>query len=247
MKPPLWSRVRDDGHWAAAGLIGGYYFAEGGGGLIFNLAGGGHGSIFGTVAATDPRGRKFTGSGYINCGKLLPATGPFSYVGTIAGLPVFGGDDYKVLVGQGDRATLRVTGTSTLQFFTYSPEGGWNDISLNGIVANDLRWVACSHDGASNRLWCNLGSGSVSAVPRSYSPHLDLTIGTDIEAVTEKRLGTSVILSSVLVYGRALTTSQILDLAADPLLPFRRRQPVFYSVPSGDGSIETPSAMMMGL
>lgn len=48
-------------------------------------------------------------------------------------------------------------------------------------------------------------------------------------------------------YRSALTPSQIFDLTADPLLPFRRRQPVFYSVPSGGGSIETPAAMMMAL
>ena len=50
------------------------------------------------------------------------------------------------------------------------------------------------------------------------------------------------------IYGRVLTPQQIADVSADPLIPFRRRQPVFYSVPSGSGSVvEVPAAMMMGL
>ena len=51
--------------------------------------------------------------------------------------------------------------------------------------------------------------------------------------------------SANMLYWRELTVGQSLDLTADPLLPFRRRQPVYYSVPSG--STETPAAMMMGL
>ena len=55
-------------------------------------------------------------------------------------------------------------------------------------------------------------------------------------------------LSCILAYGnRALLDSQIQDLHADPILPFRRRQPVYYSVPSGGGSDETPAAMMRAL
>ena len=57
----------------------------------------------------------------------------------------------------------------------------------------------------------------------------------------------SVDVAAALLHFRLLTAAQILDLHADPLLPFRRRQPVYYSVPSGGGSIETPAAMMMAL
>ena len=49
------------------------------------------------------------------------------------------------------------------------------------------------------------------------------------------------------IHLRALTAREIAELSADPLLPFRRRQPVYYSVPSGGGSTETPAAMMMAL
>lgn len=246
MKPPLWSQVRGDGHWAADGLLGGFYFTEGGGATAYSLAGSYHGSVSGTVASADIRGREFTASGYLNCGKLLPSTGPFSYVVHIAGQPVFGGDDYKTFVGQGDRATLRLVGTYLLQFYTYAPGYDWSSVSLPGIVANDLRWAACSHDGSSNKIWCNLGSGVGSAARRSYSPHLDLTIGTDIENAMSRRLGPSVILSSVLVYGRALTAGEVFSLAADPILPFRRRQPVYYSVPSGGGTARNLIAALTG-
>ena len=247
MKPPLWSQARGDGHWAADGLLGGFYFTEGGGATAYSLAGSYHGSVSGTVAAADIRGRKFTTSGYLNCGKLLPATGQFSYVVHIAGQPVFGGDYNKTFVGQGDRATLRLVSASILQFYTYSPGSGWSTINVAGIVANDLRWAACSHDGSSNKVWCNLGSGVVSAVPRSYSPHIDLTIGTDIENATSRRLGSSIILSSVLVYGRALTAGEVFSLAADPSLPFGRSQQVYYSVPSGGGTARSLIAALTGL
>lgn len=53
---------------------------------------------------------------------------------------------------------------------------------------------------------------------------------------------------AVLIYRKmALTNNQVIDLSADPLLPFRRRVPVFCSVPSGGGIVETPAAMMMAL
>lgn len=58
--------------------------------------------------------------------------------------------------------------------------------------------------------------------------------------------------SANMLYWRALAVGQSLDLAADPLLPFRRRTQVYYSVPSGGDpeppvSNETPAAMMMGI
>jgi len=40
-------------------------------------------------------------------------------------------------------------------------------------------------------------------------------------------------LGPLLTFARVLAPSQIRDISADPLLPFRRRVPVFYSIPSG--------------
>ena len=53
-------------------------------------------------------------------------------------------------------------------------------------------------------------------------------------------------LRAMLVYRRPLPSASMATLHADPLLPFRRRQPTYYSVPSG-GNTETPAAMMMAL
>ena len=49
------------------------------------------------------------------------------------------------------------------------------------------------------------------------------------------------------VHWRKLAPTEIIDLHSDPLLPFRRRQPAYYSVPSGGWSTDTPAAMMMGI
>ena len=51
---------------------------------------------------------------------------------------------------------------------------------------------------------------------------------------------------ALLSFDYALTPSQILDLTADPLLPFRRRQPVYYSVPSGGGTARSLIAALTG-
>ena len=58
---------------------------------------------------------------------------------------------------------------------------------------------------------------------------------------------TNAIYHAVSIHLRALAADEIAELSAAPLLPFCRRQQVFYSVPSGGGSAETPAAMMMGL
>lgn len=55
------------------------------------------------------------------------------------------------------------------------------------------------------------------------------------------------LIAAVVVYRRQLPHAAVAEMSADPLLPFRRRRPVFYSVPSWGGSIETPAAMMMAL
>ena len=59
-------------------------------------------------------------------------------------------------------------------------------------------------------------------------------------------------IAAVMGYRRALRGNSIATLHADPLLPFRRRKPVYYSVPSGGDpeppvSNESPAAMMMGI
>ena len=52
--------------------------------------------------------------------------------------------------------------------------------------------------------------------------------------------------SALLVAKRVLSPIQIHDLTADPLLPFRRRQPVYYSVPSGGGTARSLIAALTG-
>lgn len=48
------------------------------------------------------------------------------------------------------------------------------------------------------------------------------------------------------IHLRALAAREIAELSADPLLPFRRRQPVYYSVPSGGGSTRNLIAALTG-
>lgn len=71
---------------------------------------------------------------------------------------------------------------------------------------------------------------------------------TAVSAATTLERYVNGTVGALLSFDCALTHSQVLDLTADPLLPFRRRQPVYYSVPSGGGSaVEVPAAMMMAL
>ena len=73
---------------------------------------------------------------------------------------------------------------------------------------------------------------------------LSLLGGMYSESVFIAKAGST--LSSFLYYG-SWRPEVLPALHTDPILPFRRRQTVYYSVPSGGGSTGTPAAMLMGI
>ncbi len=121
----------------------------------------------------------------------------------------------------------------------------------NAINGYQYFVVAVTYDGGSN------AGGIALYINGSLSPITPSTVGT---FVAPEPIYNSVVIGgweasnfpfggvvhAACIYDRALSATQIADVSADPVAPFRRRQPVYYSVPSGSGTARSLIAALAG-
>lgn len=208
------------------------------GGVLYDLCGGKHGSITeyaswghldGVLALVSPSSEYLRAPVVISGeGALWGAQGSM-FLSLHHTTPTNSASPIGWVPPKSSRGGIVLHGTTEIRVYD---EGGHHDLDWD-----NLGMPAGAHDLAIVRSvstpWAAWLDGAIDTDP-------DTPIGTFDVQITKLLGGYNSFVGAVycahIYSNRPLMPAQVLDFTADPLLPFRRRQPVYYSVPSGGGA-----------
>lgn len=223
LKPKLITKI-EPGHWASKGLIGSWIFNEGGGNLTYDTSGNSnHGTLVADVysvpgldgsalqfdGGTDKVQTEFNGTEYDD----------ISFVAWAKIDAFSAGADYLLDNSPGTAGYAIRVFAEKIQFLCYSA-GAHGQVESDTVVLKKWYQIVCTHSDAGNLIYLDsilhATTASSSGIDNSVNT---FRIGMSVEGGSTGWIGP---ISSVLVYNRALTASEISDLYLDSYQMFKR-------------------------